>query len=42
MTPDPGYRFGYAQLRVDPEARRLGVAVKVERAEYRPGERAPP
>jgi uncharacterized protein YfaS (alpha-2-macroglobulin family) len=40
VTPDPGYRFGYAQLRVDPEARRLGVAVKVERAEYRPGERA--
>jgi alpha-2-macroglobulin len=38
VTPDPGYRFGYAQLLVDPEARRLGVTVTAERAEYRPGE----
>jgi uncharacterized protein YfaS (alpha-2-macroglobulin family) len=33
-----GYRMGYAELRVDPEARRLRVDVKASRREARPGE----
>src|SRR5690606_3607524 len=40
VTPEPGYRFGYAQLLVEREARRLGVAVTASSAEYRPGQRA--
>jgi alpha-2-macroglobulin len=39
VTPEPGYRVGYALLRVDPEARRLGVAVTPASQEYRPGQR---
>lgn len=39
-TPEPGYRIGYAQILVDREARRLGVALKAANAEYRPGQRA--
>ncbi|NRA34202.1 MAG: hypothetical protein HRU17_12755 [Polyangiaceae bacterium] len=32
------FRFGYINLRVDPESRRLAVGVQTDRAEYRPGE----
>ncbi|HTV18282.1 MAG TPA: alpha-2-macroglobulin family protein, partial [Polyangiaceae bacterium] len=39
-TPEPGYRIGYAQILVDREARRLGVAAKAASGEYRPGQRA--
>jgi uncharacterized protein YfaS (alpha-2-macroglobulin family) len=39
VTPEPGYRIGYAELRVDPEARRLGVQVTSESHEYQPGQR---
>jgi alpha-2-macroglobulin len=39
VSPEPGYRVGYAQLLVDPEARRLGVAVSSASHEYRPGQR---
>lgn len=34
----PLYRAGYAELKVDPEARRLSVEVKPDKKEYRPGE----
>jgi uncharacterized protein YfaS (alpha-2-macroglobulin family) len=40
---DPGrptIRVGYAELRVTPERKRLTVALKPERAEYRPGDSA--
>jgi hypothetical protein len=40
---DPGrptIRVGYAELRVTPEVKRLTVAVRPERAEYRPGDSA--
>lgn len=40
VTPEPGYRIGYAQILVEREARRLGVSVKASSAEYRPGQRA--
>lgn len=40
VTPEPGYRMGYAELLVDPEARRLAVELKGQAAEYRPGQRA--
>jgi uncharacterized protein YfaS (alpha-2-macroglobulin family) len=39
VTPEPGYRFGYAELLVDPEARRLGVQIRGQHPDYRPGER---
>lgn len=32
------YRFGYVELRLDPEARRLGVNVTSDKSSYRPGE----
>lgn len=38
-TPEPGYRLGYAALRVDPEAQRLAVALSGIEAEYRPGQK---
>jgi uncharacterized protein YfaS (alpha-2-macroglobulin family) len=31
------YRMGYAELRVDPELRRLGVSVKPSASDFRPG-----
>ncbi len=31
------YRIGYAQLRIDPEARRLAVAVRPDQSDYAPG-----
>ncbi len=31
------YRVGYSELRIDPEARRLSVAVSADKADYRPG-----
>jgi len=34
----PDYRVGYASLRVDPEARRLEVAVSTARKEFSPGD----
>lgn len=37
-TSVPEYRAGYAELRVDPEARRLKVQVKPSRTDLRPGE----
>jgi uncharacterized protein YfaS (alpha-2-macroglobulin family) len=40
VTPEPGYRIGYAQIVVEREARRLGVSAKASSAEYRPGQRA--
>lgn len=40
LEPEPGYRIGYAQLAVDPEARRLSVRVESDAAEYRPGQTA--
>jgi uncharacterized protein YfaS (alpha-2-macroglobulin family) len=33
---DESYRFGYADLRLDPELARLRVDVRADRAEYRP------
>src|SRR5262249_35975165 len=42
-TGDPGkpaFRVGYAELRVDDAAKRLDVAVKADREEYRPASRA--
>jgi len=39
VTPEPGYRLGYAELVVDPEARRLGVEIRGQSAEYRPRQR---
>ncbi len=36
----PTIRVGYAELRVTPEVKRLTVAVRAERAEYRPGDSA--
>jgi uncharacterized protein YfaS (alpha-2-macroglobulin family) len=38
-TPEPGYRLGYAELVVDPEARRLKVRLAGLRPEYRPGDK---
>jgi alpha-2-macroglobulin len=40
VEPEAGYRIGYAQLRVDPEARRLAVRVASAAPEYRPGQTA--
>jgi uncharacterized protein YfaS (alpha-2-macroglobulin family) len=40
VTPEPGYRIGYAQLLVEREARRLAVTAKSASGEYRPGQRA--
>lgn len=40
VTPEPGYRIGYAELRVDPDARRLAVEIRGREGAYRPGERA--
>jgi len=40
VSPEPGYRIGYAQLLVDRESRRLSVTAKPRSAEYRPGQRA--
>ncbi len=39
VTPEPGYRFGYAQLLVEPGARRLNVAIQGQHPDYRPAER---
>ncbi len=36
----PAYRVGYVQLEVDDASRRLAVAVKADREEYRPASRA--
>ncbi|MEY2934221.1 MAG: hypothetical protein RL033_4970, partial [Pseudomonadota bacterium] len=38
-TPEPGYRFGYAQLLVNAEERRLKVELSGQQASYRPGDR---
>lgn len=38
VTPESGYRIGYANLIVDPEARRLGVALTGLAKDYRPGQ----
>ncbi len=35
----PEYRYGFAQLTVDPEAHRLAVAVTTPKTEYHPGEK---
>ena len=35
-TPEPGFRLGYAELIVDPEARRLAVKLTGQSTEYRP------
>ena len=34
----PSYKIGFANLVVDPESRRLTVAVKPEKTDYKPGE----
>ncbi|MCC6557811.1 MAG: hypothetical protein IT372_33100, partial [Polyangiaceae bacterium] len=34
----PAFRLGYAPLRINPEARRLKVTVRSNKADYRPGE----
>jgi hypothetical protein len=34
----PAFRIGYANLRVDPEARRLAVGVKPDKTDLKPGE----
>jgi uncharacterized protein YfaS (alpha-2-macroglobulin family) len=42
-TSDPGkpaFRLGYVELRVEDAAKRLGVSLKTDRAEYRPAGRA--
>jgi alpha-2-macroglobulin len=39
VTPESGYRLGYAELIVDPEARRLQVELAGLSPEYRPGQR---
>ncbi len=39
VTPEPGYRFGYAQLLVNPEDRRLKVEIRGQEASYRPGQK---
>ncbi|HEU4582337.1 MAG TPA: MG2 domain-containing protein [Polyangiaceae bacterium] len=38
LTPEPGYRLGYAQLLVEPGARRLNVAIQGQQPDYRPGQ----
>ena len=36
----PAFRLGYANLRINPEAKRLGVTVKTDKNDYRPGQKA--
>jgi uncharacterized protein YfaS (alpha-2-macroglobulin family) len=34
----PSFRFGYASIPINPEARRLALALKANKSEFRPGE----